>query len=393
MKIAHFYDHTYYRRGSAVYSSGAFTVSSWSRYLSVFDGLTVVANLGEETIDVERLNRVDAPGVSFRFLPNARDPLHFLGYQLGNVRELKEIIEEHDVVAVRLPSEIGLFAIQYAKRIGKPYAVEVVGCVYDAYWNHGSLKGKMMAWPSFWAMRRAIRNAPHAIYVTEHFLQQRYPTTGKQANASNVDLTVDTSGTVLKQRLRKIRSGRGEVLNFGLIGSSNVRFKGHREAVLALAALARRGVRAKLHLVGPGETGWLREIARAQGVTDALTLHGKLPAGKPILDFLDGLDLYVHPSRQEGLPRTVIEAMTRGLPVVASSIAGIPELIEPQFLHEVGDVSGLEELLLKYAEMSTAEEEAVARRNFQHATNYDRDQLEGRRIAFWREVRNTVNSR
>ncbi len=47
---------------------------------------------------------------------------------------------------------------------------------------------------------------------------------------------------------------------------------------------------------------------------------------------LDSADLFVSPSRQEGVPRAMIEAMARGLPCIGSSVGGTPETLPQEFL-------------------------------------------------------------
>ena len=65
--------------------------------------------------------------------------------------------------------------------------MEVVGCPWDAYWNY-SLKGKIVAPFATYMMKRRVKSAPFVLYVTNKFLQKRYPTKGKKINCSNVEL-------------------------------------------------------------------------------------------------------------------------------------------------------------------------------------------------------------
>ena len=55
-------------------------------------------------------------------------------------------------------------------------------------------------------------------------------------------------------------------------------------------------------------------------------------SSKEVFDQLSKIDIYVHPSLQEGLPRAVIEAMSMACPIVASNTAGTPELISNEFI-------------------------------------------------------------
>jgi glycosyltransferase involved in cell wall biosynthesis len=69
---------------------------------------------------------------------------------------------------------------------------------------------------------------------------------------------------------------------------------------------------------------------------------GTLESGKDgIIPFLDSIHLYVHPSRTEGLPRVVIEAMSRGRLALGSNVGGIPELLNKKYIHKSGDVNKL----------------------------------------------------
>ncbi len=51
-----------------------------------------------------------------------------------------------------------------------------------------------------------------------------------------------------------------------------------------------------------------------------------------VFNWLETIDIYTQPSRQEGLPRALIEAMSRGLPAFGARTAGIPELLEKEFI-------------------------------------------------------------
>jgi glycosyltransferase involved in cell wall biosynthesis len=95
---------------------------------------------------------------------------------------------------------------------------------------------------------------------------------------------------------------------------------------LLLAALAEDGLAAwRLRVIGDGpERGRLETRARTLGVADRVEWLGHRT---DVSEQLAIADAFVLPSRWEGLPYSILEAMVAGLPVVASRVGGIPELI------------------------------------------------------------------
>ncbi len=76
----------------------------------------------------------------------------------------------------------------------------------------------------------------------------------------------------------------------------------------------------------------LERLAARLGVADRVNFTGALPPGGPVRAELATADLFVLPSRAEGLPRALIEAMAAGLPALATPVGGIPELLPERHL-------------------------------------------------------------
>jgi glycosyltransferase involved in cell wall biosynthesis len=111
-----------------------------------------------------------------------------------------------------------------------------------------------------------------------------------------------------------------------------VRLKGHAVLLRALARLRAAGVAARVTLVGDGPSrGALERLAAQLGVADAVTFAGAVGQDE-IAAWYAAADVFCLPSFAEGLPVVLMEAMAMGLPVVASRITGVPELVE----HERG---------------------------------------------------------
>lgn len=103
------------------------------------------------------------------------------------------------------------------------------------------------------------------------------------------------------------------------------REKGHSTLLAAFARLHARRPAVRLVLVGDGPLqAELEQQAKQLGVADAVRFLG---FREQVAPFLRGFDIFVLPSLSEGLSSGILAAMAAGLPVVASNIGGIPELV------------------------------------------------------------------
>ena len=106
------------------------------------------------------------------------------------------------------------------------------------------------------------------------------------------------------------------------------REKGHAILVEAVGELDRRGVAVRLTLVGDGSRrAALEQQARRLDVADRIEFAGTVGQDALRAHYLES-DVFCLPSFGEGIPVVLMEAMATGLPVVASRVMGIPELVE-----------------------------------------------------------------
>jgi glycosyltransferase involved in cell wall biosynthesis len=102
--------------------------------------------------------------------------------------------------------------------------------------------------------------------------------------------------------------------------------KGHDLLFEALASLVRRGFEFTLVVAGEGSRrSWLEQRALSLGLSPRIQFVGQMDDVGGLLSAADGVLL---PSRWEGLPLVLLEAMARGRPIVASAVGGIPDAIE-----------------------------------------------------------------
>jgi glycosyltransferase involved in cell wall biosynthesis len=104
--------------------------------------------------------------------------------------------------------------------------------------------------------------------------------------------------------------------------------KGLEDLLTAVASAGGAGADLAVELVGDGpDRERLEALAGELGITDRVRFAGFVGTRPDLVERLDAADVFVLPSRSEGLPHSVVEAMARGLPVVASAIGGLPELL------------------------------------------------------------------
>ena len=322
------------------------------------------------------------PQINVISVPNFKSPKTILVNKPKAERIIEKCVRENDFFVLRTQSSIAQIAVKYIRKYKKPYIVESVGCSWDSYWNHGLL-GKAVAPYMYWKTRSIISRAEYVYYVTGKFLQRRYPTKGKTVSCSNVVIDEPQKKT-LEKRLEKLRDfDPRKKLVLGTAAALDTRYKGQEYVRKAISSLVKKGFDVEYRLAG-GYNGtkhdyFLRDLAKELGVSDRVKFVGNLSADK-MPEYYDSLDLYIQPSKQEGLPRAVIEAMSRGCPVIGTSIAGIPELIPKVCLFKKGST---EEVAKAVERVLKTDLEKLAKRNFNKSCEFSRDKLVKKREAFY----------
>ena len=374
----------YFRMGTnfLLYSNGGLSYSVFEKFLRHFDNITVVGRDGGKFTEKSLFKTVaSGPNVNFDLIPNLSNlkSIFFFDKKIRN--RIENLVKDHHAVIVRLPSEVGLLLLDEAVRQGKPYAIEMVGCPYDAYTNYGSLKARLYAPYAAYRVRHAVRQAKFATYVTTSFLQKRYPCLdGVTANFSDV-IIKEPSQQFLDSRLLRIKSHFGRIV-IGIIGNYSAKYKGIDVAIKALALSKDSISPFELRVLGSGDTSILQKIAAQCGLEELLFFDNPRPAGDAVFDWLDNIDLYLQPSLTEGLPRALIEAMSRACPAVGTSVGGICELLPPDKLVAPGSASELSILLTRLLNDKSALLEA-ATANFNAAFDYTSTKLNAKQDRFW----------
>lgn len=357
--------------------------SVWKeRYLPVFDSITICCRLSESEKDLTGLIDLST-GENVRFekkIGMFKGPDAFLSKRIRLI--IRDNVANNDAMVCRLDSFLGLIAIKECRKQKKPYLIELVGCAWDSFWNHG-LSGKILAPYIFLRTRKEVLRAPHVVYVTKHFLQNRYPTRGENTNISNVEIK-EISYEALNQRLERIDKSENEILNLVTVANVGVRYKGMHFVLKAISDLRNKGIdRFVYHVIGEGDQTFLKKVAKKKKVDDCIVFHGPM-SHSDIFDFLKKeADIYVQPSLQEGLPRALIEAMSCALPAIGSDVAGIPELLDEScYFKRKGNIpKQIAQLLTSFDKDKMSAQSKI---NFEKSKEYLYEHLTKKRINFYK---------
>jgi len=384
-----------------VWVNHTFTRRFWHNYLLAFDHVRVLARV----LTVEKVpagySQAGGDAVDFHDVPSYQGPADFLQRYASVRAAVLSGVEHDDAVILRLGSQLANILFPKLLQEGHPYAVEVVGDPWDVFAPGviaHPLRPLFRRW-FFWNLRLQCLNANAAAYVTKYTLQRRYPVRGATptTNFSSVDLgfarplraSVSTSDVVIEDALlaEPPRGAPGSgPWQLVLVGSLDQPYKGVDVALRALSQILSEGLPVRLMVIGDGQLRTkLERQARALGVANSVTFRGSLPREK-VLDELRRSDLFLIPSRTEGLPRALVEAMALGVPAIGSLVGGIPELLEPEEMVPLGEAGPLAKLILAVLR-DPARRTKMSERNRTKALEFRESVLRDQRTAYYRHVR------
>lgn len=382
------FDGPLYRDKNGVYCSVTLTNEMFSRYFKVVDRLYLVIRIFQSEFSYQELNMkpLDISNMRVIEVENLVSLKGLIIDKYNFERRIRSIIKKSDLIFCRIPSIISNSVIKVARFENKPYLAEVGGCAWDSYWNH-SISGKIVAPWMFAAEKDSVRTAAYTTYVTKEFLQKRYPTKGINTNCSNVYLQ-PVDNTVLSLRYEKIKSMDNHKIVFGTASNSiDVRYKGEQYVIRTIKSFKKKGIDIEYQIAGLGKGTYLRKQAKKYGVEENVKFIGSLQKNE-IFDWYKKIDVYIQPSKQEGLPRAVIEAMSTGCPALGSNIAGIPELLDQECLFDPDNTEEVVESIQNILPKSKMLEQAKI--NFERAKEYRIENIEASRQKIFLKYKNFV---
>ena len=367
-----------------VWTQAAFPRSYYSEYLTVFDNVHVVARVRNVANPPTEAKRADGDGVTFRSVPYFIGPEEFL-LRAGAVgRAARKAIHRQDAVLLRVQSQIASMIEPMLHRRGHPYGLEVMCDPYEMFApgaNDHYLR-PIFQLMFYRQMKTQCRRASAVSYVTETALQKIYPPARNvfSTSYSDVELSKDAYAAAPRSFDRA-----ADPFTIVTVGSLEQPYKGVDILIDSVAASVQAGLDLRLEIIGEGR--FRPELQRrAERLGNRVHFSGQIPAGEGVRSNLDRADLFILPSRTEGLPRALLEAMARALPSIGSAVGGIPELLFPEDLVPPGDSRALASKIKEVA-LSAQRLAGMSARNLTKSKQYCDEILRGKRQCFYRHVK------
>jgi L-malate glycosyltransferase len=378
---------------------GSVGYASWSQLLDAFDEVILLARVRENSGDSSQGNLVEGRSVSVCKLPDYVGPAQYL-INLPQLRSIvRRTVAECDAFVLRVPGLVARLAWQEIRRVKRRFAVEIFGDPWDAL-GPGTMPGLFRpAYRQLAArnMKKICRGAVAALYWNGSVLPRRYPPGKDSYSAVSPSLTVSNgyaSSELVVKRSRRIAElnsstnrGSAKSLRIGFVGSFAQLYKGPDTLLRAASLCSRTALDFRVLFVGAGRYRPKMELLANQlSIRDKVEFLGQLRFGSAIFDFLDSVDLFVMPSRAEGLPRALVEAMARACPCIASNVGGIPELLAADDLVPPNDPEALARKIMEVV-ADPERMKVMSARNLARAKQFDPEALRNVRRAFYQYVR------
>lgn len=370
-----------------LWTENAFPLFFWQRYLSVFSAVNIVARVQDVEEPESQWQRVDGEAVSFSPLPIYIGPWGFVKTLPRLFQSLRMRRKIPRKVIYRVPGILAALYHLAAMSKEQSYAAEVVGDPQDVFAEGASQSGLRVffKWLFVKLLKAQCQGARAISYVTEYSLQKRYPAAPAAFSTyySSIQLMPDDF-------MQRSEVALQEPLQIVCIGNLSQPYKGCDFMLQGIAELTAKGLDVNLHWVGGGSLlDEMQRLVIKLNIQHKVTFVGNLSSREQIRQELDQADLFILSSRQEGLPRVLIEAMARSLLCIATDVGGVRELLADEFVIQRDNMQQLLDTVMSISQLSPQEQLVISQQNYTKACEYKNEVLEARRQAMYQHLLDT----
>lgn len=325
----------YFEYGEGIFLSGSENEKFFERYLTTFDKVVVIG----------RCQRVAGVPDARQFLESEKVHLARLG--LGFLRQakvsqllrlLQSVKIEKAALLVRTPGMLAYAITCLAVIMRVPYSLEVVADPYEEakFVTGSSALNGLLARVLLMVFRLQIKACRAASFVTRFDIQERYLNAGdkRREKFSFSYSSLRLPDNFFVEGNSAVERSTNRSLTFLFVGELHRPFKGLDTLIKAASSLTNLSM--QVIVVGDGTLlSSYKRLAQDLGVAPVFKFLGYISNDEAKLQIYRSSDVFVLPSRREGLPRVVIEAMANALPCLVSDVCGARELVDNEFVFPI----------------------------------------------------------
>lgn len=276
------------------------------------------------------------------YLPTMEDGSKFkkLLVAAGARVRFERLIRENDILHVHMSADNSFYRkavfIRKAHKEGKKVIIHMHGSTFDLFYKERCNDAQKQQVREIFAMADKViaLSEDWKEFLAEYICDEQ-------------KIVVIYNAVKIPEAYPKDYANR-KMLFLGILGQR----KGVYDLIEVLPEILRRYPDSHIYFGGDGERQQAERLCQEKGIADHVTFLGWV-RGDEKEKFLKECSIYVLPTYHEGMPMSILEAMSYGMAVISTYVGGIPHIItdgENGLLCEAGDKAALQEKLLNLLE-------------------------------------------
>jgi len=324
VRLAYISDEKFWTHDGEWYSPVPFPIGKFNQIFPFVDEWIVYGRLYYSKEKPEHLYHITTPprsNVNFMGPFGMPKGLNgYIRYGLSYLRGAYKVIKSSKIVWVKLPYVTSLVSLF------RPSGSRVIFChmVGDPKAAGSSFRFNIKASALLYSklVKLIISRCDFSVFVSRE-LAHKYKRLGTPWIVANESKISDE--LIMKSRSSDVHV-IPRILYVGRLSPEK-----NIDTILFAVDCLKKNINVELWIVGSGdELDRLERLEKQLGIVRSVKFLGRIPWGDKLFQIMRESDVLVLPSKTEGLPLVLIEAMSQGLPVVASDVGGIPEIVKDE---------------------------------------------------------------
>ena len=360
MKLAYVSDQRYYKFENDWYTAATFPLEELSLALNCNEWCFFGRLIELEKID-QSLHKIVIPlnlKVTFKGVnTNGENTKRFkMIWKFKDlIYNLSQISNKYDIYYLKLPFIASIvFSLMIKNKESHIVLTQLVGDPEMAITATMGKKYKLFAKIFAKFCRISIKRSDYALFVSEN-LMNKYSGTHNNAYVLNESRVRDS---YISEPKKCLNTSKIKILYLGRLSPEK-----NIESIIETLYTFKFDKEIQFDIYGSGPLeGKLKSMINKNGLKNSVNIKGKIQWSEELFNIINNYTVLILPSETEGLPLVLIEAMSQGVPCIASDIGGIPEIIQNGYngyLIKPGNINeikkALEEVIEspdKYVELS-----------------------------------------